>query len=428
MTDLPGRIKAAVTASVADAEPPPGLLEAVHTRYRRGRRMRAAIGAAAAMAVLAGALTLAARPWQSSPAPVTGRHHAHAALFPGGGRVLLASGGTLRWVFPDGHTQWLPGSFDGASVTAGEILAWKFTGPAAGYYTMTLSGGNQRHVLPMAWNRRLSVIQAQLSPDRSMLGYVRQDMASPTSVTDTLWIENLATGRSVSAGPVSDGFAWAGPRTLVATSATGHELSTVNTATGARLPSSPPQIRRWCEPMTTRLLAAGRWPSSPPTGRLRQDGPAALLSGSPRPGTCGGLSSRRRARTPGPPSSSWRAPPGRRICAANGLPARAHLGTGTGLFALQTGAGELPGSWLTYVGASGNGGVPRRGQLSTGIAYGQNGVMFSPGRTVLALEDGGSETLVPVPRPQCQAAHGSPCLEFRPLVFPKAGAIQAWLP
>ena len=420
MTDLPGRIKEAVTASVRDVQPRRDLLGAVYARYRRGRLVRVAIGAAAAMVALAGALTLAAGLWQSARGPVTGRHHAHAALFPGGGRVLLASGGTLRWVYADGRTQWIRGSFDGASVTAGEILAWKYTGAGAGYYTMALDGSHQRQVLPMTWSPRLSVIQAQLSPDRSLLGYVRQDIASATWVTDTLWIENLATGRSVSAGRIAKaGFSWLDPATLIATATGNRSLIAVTASTGLRR-----QIVTVSDPAMVRAYERAR-PAAGAPAYIRADGvPATGWTG--RVAVWVAAAGRRPSSAPAELILS-----GVRPIAAYAPPTPSELGLTwgpEGLFALQTGAGDDPGSWHTYVGTAGRGSGPHSGRLSSGVAYGQNGVVFSPGGTVLALDDGGMETLVPVPRPQCQAGHGSRCVEFQPLVFPKPGAIQAWLP
>lgn len=429
MTDLGERIRDAVDASVRDNDPPPCLLTAVQSRYRRGRKVRAVIGAAAAMAAIAGAVALAVRPWQAAGGPVTGRHHGHAVLFPGGGRMLLESGARLRWLYPDGRVTWIPGRFDRASVTGAEILAWRYRGARAGYYTMTQSGRHQRRVLPMTWNRQVSVIQAALSPDLSLLAYVRQDIASAQSVTDTLWIKDLATGRSENAGQIAPaGFAWTGSRTLAATSPSGHALMLVNAETGARgvfLTVSDPALIRAYERAQ---------PGAGPPHYIRADG-------APGTGWAGRLAvwlaaPRHQSATAFMRDSSPDRPAelvltGRQPIAAYVPPAPSQLGLiwgPDGLFALQTGRGDLPGSWHAYIGVIAGRGIHTQSPLSARISGGQNGVVFSPGGTVLALNDGGMETLVAVPRPACQVAGSSRCLKFRPMVLPRTGTVQAWLP
>jgi hypothetical protein len=55
MTDLEGRLKAAMSAAVADTEPAPHIMELVRRRYRR-RTAWTAVGAAAVVAVIAAAV------------------------------------------------------------------------------------------------------------------------------------------------------------------------------------------------------------------------------------------------------------------------------------------------------------------------------------------------------------------------------------
>ena len=143
--------------------------------------------------------------------------------------------GALRWLYPDGKTIWIPGSFDGATVSSGELLAWKYTNLGAAYYTMRLNGSDQRLVLPAGQDSKLSVSQALLSPDGSRLAYVRQDVVSRSVVTNTLWVLDLATNRHTDLGPIAtSALAWRNSSTILTAAPDGTSLVLVDPTTGSR--------------------------------------------------------------------------------------------------------------------------------------------------------------------------------------------------
>src|SRR5215472_13552106 len=188
MHDLQERLRDAIAASVEGAEPSFDLMTAVRRRHRQRLRRLAVAGRLAVAVVIAAAVFLTARyaePGHHAPAAgliKTGKHNRATPVFPGGGRLLLADGGVLRWLYPDGRTVRIPGQFDAARVSAGQLLAWRYSDFGAAYYTMSLNGSRQRLVLPAGRDKKLSVINALLSPDRTTLAYIRQDLVSPAIV------------------------------------------------------------------------------------------------------------------------------------------------------------------------------------------------------------------------------------------------------
>ena len=234
MSDLQERLREAITASVEGAQPSFDVMASVRRRHHRWLRRRTAAGAAAITIGIAAAALVAAQPAGTArqhPASKPAKPGLTRPVFPGGGRLLLASGGALRWLYPDGSTVWIPGSFDGAAISSGELLAWK----GAAYYTMRLNGSDQRLVLPAGHDSKLSVIFALLSPDGSRLAYVRQDLVSQTVVTNTLWVLDLATNRHTDLGPIStSALAWRDNSTILTAAPDGTSLVLVDAATGSR--------------------------------------------------------------------------------------------------------------------------------------------------------------------------------------------------
>jgi hypothetical protein len=428
MSDLSERLRNAIEASVDGALPASDLLDSVHRRHRQ-RRLRVIVAsAAAAVALLAVVLSLAAlhaRHEHSAPATKTTKLSRPAAppIFPGGGRLLLADGGALRWLYPDGRVQWIGGHFSGASESAGRLLAWRFTPQGADYYTMGLDGSSQRLVLPIPSDKKLSVIQARLSPDASTVAYVRQDIISQTRVTNTLWVLDLATGQRRNLGPMSDAaFAWRDNSTVLVDATDGRSLVLVNVRTGGRttcLTIRAPFLIRAYEKMrpgagppayigsdgllgTGRsslmavwLTAAGRGAGSgvfPQAAAMLRAPAEVVLAGSRPVATFA-------PRTPQALTLSWG-------------PA--------GLVLLQTGAGDRPGSWNTYAGSL------QGGTVSRPIPYGMDGAIFNPAGNVMAMQDSGMETFVATPAPACRQT--TRCLTFQRTTLLRPGAIQLWMP
>jgi len=91
-----------------------------------------------------------------------------------------------------------------------------------------------------------------------------------------------------------------------------------------------------------------------------------------------------------------------------------------GLVLLQTGAGDNPGSWNTYVA------MLQSPRLSRPWPVGMDGATFSPAGNVIALQDSGAVTFVPTPRPGCERS--AECLSFQPPYPVQSGTLQAWIP
>ncbi len=67
-----------------------------------------------------------------------------------------------------------------------------------------------------------------------------------------------------------------------------------------------------------------------------------------------------------------------------------------GLFLIQTGAGDAPGSWKAYAGSI------HSDRLAQPVPYGMDGAAFSPGGNVIALQDGGEMTFLPTRGPRAR--------------------------
>jgi len=426
MSNLRERLRDAITASVEGAQPSFDVITAVRRRHRRRLRRVTAASAAAIMVVIATAVFLAAQKAEPAPQPPAakttkpGKPDLTLPLFPGGGRLLLASAGVLRWLYPDGRTVRIPGSFNGATVSAGELLAWKYTHFGPGYYTMKLNGSQQRLVLPAGHDNKLSVIRAALSPDGSRLAYIRQDMVSQSIVTDTLWVLDLVTSQHADLGPIfNSALAWHDNSTIL-TAPDRTSLVLVNAATGSRS-----AYLTVTDPALIRAYERAR-PGAGPPAYIGSDG----MTGS-------GASSRlavwlaaaRHSPNSGtfPQTGAFTSPAEVILTGTTPLvtyapktPQQLSLTWGPhGLVLLQTGAGDNPGSWNTYAGTLNS------GRLSRPVPYGMDGATFNPAGNVIALQDGGLETFVPTPRPACERTVR--CLTFQQASLLQDGTVQAWV-
>jgi hypothetical protein len=327
----------------------------------------------------------------------------------------MAGGGVLSWVYPNGRTALIPGDFDGATAFPGGLLAWRFTGQGAGYYTMTLDGRNQRLVLPADRNPDLSVIAALVSPDGARLAYIRQDVSSSVKVIDTLWVLDLGTGRRMSLGPVSDSaFGWRDSSTILTGAADQKSLVLVSVATGSRstyLSVSDPALASTYE----RARPGAGPPASIGSDAMAGAGSSlriAVWLAAADPRLSGGVTR---------PAEVVMAGSRPVVTYAPKTPEALSLSFGPGeLILLETGAGDNPASWNTYVGT-----LPST-RLSAPIPFGMDGAVFNPAGNVIALQDSGSETLVPTPAPACNLTPH--CLHFTPLGLPPGQTIQAWVP
>lgn len=420
MTDLHQRLRDAITASVEGQEPTFDVMTAVRRRHRQRLRRRAAAGAAAAIvAVVAAATFLASHEQLKHHRPAvkpTGHGKPGRALFPGGGRILLAGSGALRWLYPDGRTVWIPGSFDGANVASGELLAWKYTRFGASYYTMRLNGSRQRLILPAGHDSGLSVIGASLSPDGSKLAYIRQDELSASTVTDTLWVVNLATGHRADLGPISDSaFSWLDDVTILTAAPDTRSLLLVSAASGTRS-----TYLTVTDPVLIRAYNHAR-PGAGPPAYIGSDG-ITRPGRSPRIAVWLAAEDHQQGIGLTRPAELVMTAAGLLVTYAPRTPQGLILTWGPrDLVLLRTGAGDNPGSWNAYVGTL------QSRQLSKPFLFGMQGATFNPAGNVIALQDDGVVTFVPTPRPAC---HRTPrCLTFQVPIYQLQGeTVQAWTP
>jgi hypothetical protein len=420
MSDLQQRLRDAITASVDGEEPTFDVMQAVRRRHRQRLRRQAAAGAAAAVMVVAAASILLARHEGPADQPPAAKSTGHAkpgrALFPGGGRLLLGGSGVLRWLYSDGRTAWIPGSFDGADVAAGALLAWKDTRFGASYYTMHLNGSHQLLILPAGHDTRLSVINALLSPDGSELAYIRQDEVSQSLVTDTLWVLNLATGHRADLGPTSgSAFSWLDDATILTAPPDSKSLLVVSAASGSRS-----TYLTVTDPVLVRAYEHAR-PGAGPPAYIGSDG----LTGpgqAPRIAVWLAAASRHQGIGLTRPAEVIMTAAGLLVTYAPKTPQGLILTWGPrDLVLLRTGAGDNPGSWHAYVATL------QSSQLSKPFPFGMQGATFNPAGNVIALQDDGVVTFVPTPQPACD--HTPRCLSFHVPIFQLQGeTVEAWMP
>jgi hypothetical protein len=406
MDDLEERIREAVDASVADAEPRPSIIDAVRSRHRRHLMRVAAASVMTVAAVAAAVVTLALpRGGHSSPTRLLKTRHALAA-FPGGGRLLFADRGGLNWLYADGREVRITAGFAGAALAASSLVTWNGTG----VYVMRPDGRRRHMVLSFGSGKANGVIGVVgLSPDGSRLAYFVG--ADPVGVTkDTLWVVDLTTGHRVELGRVSSAM-WRDNATIMATSVNGKQLLLINSATGSRsvylILGDPVLVRAYerAQPAAGRpaVMNAGGFSDSRPSA------PFAVQLGARGPFV---------GRQPAEVVLLGR---GRVVTYAPPTPQQFEFSWGPdGLFLIQTGAGDNPASWNAYVGSISS------DRLSKPIPYGMDGAIFNPEGSVIALQDGNQVTFLPTPRPECQRT--TRCLSFQPKDLVSLGQLLAWVP
>jgi hypothetical protein len=398
-------------------------------QYRR-RRARLAATAVAAIVVAAAAVPLARSLIADARHPATGTPRTR--LFPGGGRLLVIGVSGLTWLYPDGRKVVIApaftGGFAGASIAGPRLLAWRLPHPCGttcfpdvSYYTMNLDGSGARLVLA-AEPERAGVgfyhQQVQLSPDGTMLGYVRaRQLAGGRSGSSELWTVDLATHRRFDLGPfMFSTFVWQDDSTLLADSAGGRALELINARTAARtryLSVGDPAIARAYERVRPRAGA-------PAT--------IGLIGWSPGPHPVLAVS-----------AAVWRhgnyALPAVELVAGSHVVAFAPnrrsvqlltLGPAAA-FVLATGEGDCPACWQdgTFAGSA------RGSRLWRQPTFGEpfDSALFSPGGGVVAFwYDGGPIAFAPLAGRACVQAGVRPCLRFAPKALFGQGTPQAWVP
>jgi hypothetical protein len=416
MSDLEERLRHAMKASVAGAQPNFNVIEAVRRRHRRHqRRVIGATGASVIGAIVAVVtvvfvgLPQGARP-HSSPAATPSKSSTTrqaAASFPGGGRLLLSDRHGLKWLYSDGRAVRIARGFFGGAAAGRRLVAWNTTG----IYAMNLDGSRRQLVVRFGHGKRTSAITGDLSlpggglsPDGSRLAY---------DVGAALWVVDLASGQRVDLGDVA--FAgWRDNTTVLAYS--GRDmLALVDAETSSRVV----YLRPIADQLITRTYERARPGAGPPV-RWSADG----FSGSgPSPALAVAVGAA------GPFMGKQTAEVvllggGRAVAYTPGTEKRQQLKFTwgpNGLFLLNTWGGEKMGiTWKTYVGTI------RSRRLSQPILYGMGGATFSPGGNVIALQDNNQMTIMPTPQPACRET--AQCLRFDPKYLVGEGKLLAWVP
>ena len=402
MTNLEERLRDAIDASLADAEPRFDVMAAVRLRHRR-RLIRTAAASVAFVAAAAVAVVLGApgiEPGGSEPAAKQA-----VPVFPGGGRLLFADQHGLKWLYPDGKTVRISAGFHGAEVAAGKLVAWN----NAGAYVMNLDGSRRHLVLSFRPGQPNSAIGVNgLSPDGSLLAYyVGRD---PVVTGDKLWVVDLMTGRRVDLGRVSSAM-WRDNSTILASSADGRALLLINTQTGSR--------SVYLTPLSDQRLIGAYQRAWPGAGRL------AVMNAGGFSGSGSSAAFAVELAAAGPfvgrhPAEAVLLGTGRVVTYAPVTIQQFEFRWGPdGLFLIQTGAGDDPRSWKTYVGNI------QSDRLARPVPHGMDGVTFSPGGNVIVLRDGAQMRFVPTPRPACERT--GDCLDFQPIILKGEGALLAWV-
>jgi hypothetical protein len=409
VADIEKQLKEAMTAAVAECEPPRAIMELVRRRYRRRNRNIAAAG----VLILAVAITVTAVTGAvGEPAAPVREHPAAGPLFPGGGRILFATAaGSLVWLYPNGRTAHIAFGFAGATPAGPMLLAWKQTANGFSYYTMNTDGSDVRLVMPSGRSKRVGTIDAELSPDGTRLGFVVQDIISVRDVTEEIWSVDLATGRKTDLGP-GPGFVWRDNSSILADSRDQRSLQLVNVATGMRSPYltvTDPSLVRAYETVRPRAgLPESIWADGWSTGTV----PAVLA-----------VSLGNTAGTGGPPAEILLRG-GHVLPFAPDTDSLLQLTWGMdGIFMLHTGYGDNPIGWNSYVGTVSG------GRLARPQTFGEpwDTMAFSPHGDVIAFGYGiGTTAFVPVPAPACQRA--GRCLHFKPRPLFGRGTLLAWEP
>jgi hypothetical protein len=112
VSDFERRLRDAMSAMVAGAEPPPAVMEGVRRRHRRRHARLASAGVVIAAAAVAVAPAVSAL--RAGAGPAGHGHPPGGLLFPGGGRLLLLAHEDLHWLYPHGRTVQHASGFAGA--------------------------------------------------------------------------------------------------------------------------------------------------------------------------------------------------------------------------------------------------------------------------------------------------------------------------
>ena len=441
MSDFERQLREAMSAAVADAQPPSAMMELVRRRHRRHmRRVAAASAVALAVVVAVVPVVSALRGGGGQPAH---RRASAAPLFPGGGRILLDRRGVLEWLYPDGRTVQVASGFAGATLDGGKLLAWKNVNPPGAsrflphncfdpectrfygqsYYTMNLDGSDSRLVLPAerpVGNIAIHHMGAQLSPNGSALAYIRQqDLRNGKTVASELWSVDLATGRKIDLGPYPayTPFVWRGSATILAESADVRALQLLNVSNGNRTTYLTVN-----DPRLIRAYEHAR-PGEGPPAFILPDG----WSTGANPSALAVSLDARRARSK---SAEVLVEKGRVLAFAPKSLDILSLTRGPGgIFLLYSGAPGNPGGWdnatyATYVGTVQSEQLSR--QQTDGDPW--NTAAFNPEGNVIALwyAGGGPLAFVPISSPACDRA--GRCLHFQPKPLFGRGTLLAWAP
>jgi len=415
MSDIETKLREAMRTAVADAQPPRAVMELVLRRHRR-RKTRLAAASAIALAVVVAAVPVAGvlRGGTGRPA----HRPAAAPLFPGGGRLLFADGAGLEWLYPDGRTVQFASGFAGATPEGTGLLAWKQTKYGFSYYAMNLDGSAARLVLPAGHSKQIGAVEAQLSPDGSRLAYQVQDIHPGGQVTNEIWSADLETGQKSDLGPGS-GIAWQGNTTILADSPGQRSLLLVNVSNRSRTTYLTVD-----DPSLVRAYERARPGTGPPV-LISSDGWSA---GGGISALAVSLVARSSRGFPSKPAEVL-VEKGRVLAFAPNDRQQLMLTWGPrGIFLLQSGAGDNPGSWAngTYAG------TVHDAQLSRLQVLGDPGWdagAFNPAGSVIALspsDDSGTVTFAAVPSPACEQA--GRCLRLPPKQLSGRGTLQAWEP
>jgi hypothetical protein len=446
VSDFERQLREVMSAMVADAEPPPDVMERVRRRHRRHNAWLSSAGVVIVAAMVAVAPVVSAL--QTGEGRTGHGHPSGRLLFPGGGRMLLLAQGDLKWLYPDGRTVQIASGFAGARPEGGKLLAWKHANPPGAsrflphgcsapdctrihdlsYYTMNLDGSNTRLVLPAespVGNTAFQYENAQLSPDGSRLAYISQELRNGTKNiflgASELWSLDLATGQKTDLGPyyAYTPYAWTDNTTILADSPDGTSIQLVNAQDGSRttyltvhdprLISAYERSRPGAGPPA--FISLDAWSPGPGNSTL-----AASLDARTRPfGTTNRLAeilvqnSRVLAFAPG--RSKWITLTTMKLSAS-------------GVFLLNSRSGkcDCPDIWnsVTYVGTAHSQQLTRLPSIvSTWSAAAVN-----PEGTVIALYGGGIINLVPVPPPACDQTGN--CLHFQLKQLLGRGTLLAW--
>ena len=398
VSDLESQLQEVLDASVAHVLPPFDVIEAVQRRHRR-RLVRAAVASVTIAAAIGVAAALTGLPGWSGPAASRGNSNAthRAPVFPGGGRLLFADSRGLKWLYPDGKAVRIASGFSSAEVNGPELVAWNTTG----VYTMALDGSRRHLAIAFKPGPAAGVPQSgALSPGGSRIAYY---------VGKMLWAADLATGRRVQLGRVSfDG--WRNNTAILASANDGSALLLVKAATGSRsayLSVTDPALVRAYQ---------NAWPRAGRPAGLTSEGFSAV-------GTSGALAITLAVRGPfggARPAEVIRTGAGRLVTYAPATPQQFEFSWGPhGLFRIETGAGDNPGSWNAYIGSV------ESDRLSAAITYGADGAAFNPAGTVIALQDSNQVTFLPTPVPACQS---TACLHFQLQYLVNKGKLITWAP